>query len=170
MTVETTENGATFARGALMDAELLRKSFRQILERNHDLVARFYDKLLTGHPELRPLFHDRESQEKMLARALVAIVDRIDDAPWLEAQLLILGRRHVHYRVTLPMFDVFREALLATLAESAGKDWTPEVAASWAEGFAEIERVMKLGMLASDTPVPVNTLSGWSTPGAKASS
>ena len=129
-----------------MDAALLRSSFSLILAREHGLAAKFYEILFRRNPELKRLFvGDRVHQEQMLARALVAMVDRIDDAPWIEDQLSQLAKRHARYGVTPEMFRPFGEALLATLAEVAGKDWTPEVAAAWSEAFVEMTRLMLKG-------------------------
>jgi hemoglobin-like flavoprotein len=129
-----------------MDAALLKSSFGRILEREHALAARFYEKLFRLHPELlRHFVGARAHQEQMLARALVAMVDRIDDAPWIEEQLSQLGQRHVRYGITPEMYRPFGEALLATLAEVGGADWTPAVAAAWSEAFIEITRLMLKG-------------------------
>jgi hemoglobin-like flavoprotein len=129
-----------------VNAALLRESFTIILARDRRFIGRFYDKLFALHPHMRPLFTDRPQQEKMLARTLVAVLDRLDDAPWLDDQLHSLGRRHAHYRVTPAMFPVFQRMLLATLAESAGRGWTPEVGAAWSEALEEIASKVRRGM------------------------
>ena len=126
-----------------MDAALLKSSFSRILEKEHALPRRFYAKLFDMHPELRRFFVGAQpQQEQMLARALVAMVDRFDDAPWIEEQLSQLGQRHARYGITPAMYKPFGDALLATLAEVAGPDWTPQVAAAWSEAFIEIARLM----------------------------
>src|SRR3712207_7888373 len=42
-----------------------------------------------------------------------------------------LGRRHVDYGVTPEMYPWVARCLVDTLAELAGDDWTPAMAAAW---------------------------------------
>lgn len=127
-----------------MDVALLRASFETILERERGLVAKFYGHLFAEHPELRRLFvGERVHQEQMFARALVALVDRFDDAPWVDQQLSALGRRHARYGITGEMYAWFCKALVRTLAEVSGADWTPKHESAWTEAFGEIARVMQ---------------------------
>src|SRR5215470_3089736 len=82
-----------------MDIALLRSSFELVVDRNPDLVARFYDILFDRYPLARPLFgrSSRGRQEKMLTGALVAVLDHLEDAAWLESTLGALGRKHLDY-------------------------------------------------------------------------
>ena len=102
-----------------LDADALRTSFELVVGRNPDLTLRFYDHLFALHPEARPLFHrsPREAQAKMLAEALAAVLDHLDDAAWLGATLHAMGAKHVGYGVTAPMYGWVGEALLKTLAD-----------------------------------------------------
>jgi hemoglobin-like flavoprotein len=70
---------------------------------------------------------DRAMQAKMLAGAIAAVLDHLDDAPWLQQTLGQLGARHTGYGVTDAMYGMVGEALLATLAEIAAEAWTPVV-------------------------------------------
>lgn len=146
-----------------MNRAVLCSSFAIVLSREHHLATRFYDKLLTRHPELAPLFHNRGRQEKMLARALVAVLDRIDQAPWLEEQLAGLGRRHVGYGVSSEMYPWFGVALLETMADVLGRDWTPEVAAAWSEAWADLSALM---LRSVDDPHYVERANAFSEPTA----
>lgn len=130
-----------------LDAEALRTSFELVVGRNPDLTLRFYDHLFALHPEARPLFHrsPREAQAKMLAEALAAVLDHLDDAAWLGATLHAMGAKHVGYGVTAPMYGWVGEALLKTLAEAAGDDWTPRVEGAWVGAFGAIRDLMLAG-------------------------
>jgi hemoglobin-like flavoprotein len=81
----------------------------------------------------------------MLTSALVSVMDHIEDAPWLRQTLGALGDKHGDYGVTNEMYAWVGDALLATLAEVAGPDWTPETAAAWAEAYDVIAGLMKAG-------------------------
>jgi len=127
-----------------LDVGLLRTSFDLVLERNPNLTARFYDVLFARHPEVKPLFvrTGRQEQEAMLAQALVSVMDHLEDAPWLAQTLGALGERHTGYGVTPIMYDWVGDALIATLAESAGRDWTQEMNKQWTAAFGAIASMM----------------------------
>ena len=70
-------------------------------------------------PELSVLFGRRsaEAQGRMLLEAVVAVVDHLQDMPWLDHTLRALGARHVDYGVTEEMYPLVASALIDTLAE-----------------------------------------------------
>ena len=130
-----------------LDAGLLRSSFQLVIERAPDLTGRFYDTLFRRSPELEPLFsrRPRAAQERMLGEALGAVLDHLEDSPWLAEQLGAMGAAHVGYGVTPPMYDDVGAALLETLAAVAGDDWTPELAAQWTAAYGAISGLMLAG-------------------------
>src|SRR2546421_7282259 len=104
-----------------LQTDRLRASFQLVLSRDADLTRHFYEDLFARHPEARPLFgrHSQDVQERMLAEALVAVMEHLDDAPWLEENLVQLGSKHAGYGVTGEMYDWVGESLIATLARTA---------------------------------------------------
>ena len=142
--------GSMSAEGSIdmsLNVPLLRKSFDLVVERQPKLVTRFYEILFSRHPEARSLFGRRstEAQAQMLQEALVAVMDHLEDASWLEQTLGALGRKHVDYGVTDEMYGWVGESLLATLEEVAGSAWTPELAEAWATAYGAIAGLMKAG-------------------------
>ena len=133
-----------------LDPTILRASFELVIDRRPDLTVRFYEILFERYPALRPLFsRARETQARMLAEAIAAVLDHLEDARWLGATLGTLGRKHVDYGVTDAMYDQVGDALLATLAEVAGAAWTPTVAAQWTAAYGAIAGMMKAGAAAA---------------------
>lgn len=129
-----------------MNVELLRQSFELVIDRQPDLTVRFYDILFARYPEAQRLFkHARETQEKMLAQALLAVVENLDHPEWLGNTLGALGARHIGYGVTDEMYGWVGESLLATLREAAGEHWTAEIAHAWTEAYAAITEAMLAG-------------------------
>jgi hemoglobin-like flavoprotein len=129
-----------------LDPQILRSSFEIVIDRRPDLTLRFYEILFEKYPELKRLFsRDRGVQSKMLAEALAAVLDHLEDAPWLVHTLGGLGAKHVSYGVTDEMYDQVGDALLATLAEAAAEAWTAEVATQWTMAFGAIAGMMKAG-------------------------
>ncbi len=133
-----------------LNATLLRESFGLVIERQPQLVHRFYEILFERYPQVRPLFgksHGQGKQEEMLGAALVAVLDHLEDASWLESTLKGMGAKHIEYGVTKEMYGWVGDSLLATLAEVAGQDWSPAHVAAWTEAYGAIASLMQLGAL-----------------------
>jgi hemoglobin-like flavoprotein len=130
-----------------MDIALLRSSFALVVDRSPDLVARFYEILFARYPQVRPLFgrNSAPAQQRMLTEALVAVLDRLEDAAWFTRTLEALGEKHVAYGVTDEMYGWVGECLLAALAEAAGDDWTPATNESWTQAYGAIAQTMLAG-------------------------
>ena len=120
------------------DAALLKRSFQVLHAREPHIPRRFYEVFFKLHPTLAPMFHSRGRQELMFAKTLVAIIDRVDDAPWLDEQLHELGKRHASLPLRPEMWEWFRHALMTTFEQIAGEDWTPEVEATWGAALTYI--------------------------------
>jgi hemoglobin-like flavoprotein len=127
-----------------LNVNLLRQSFEVVATANPRFIARFYEILFERYPQARPLFpaNGMARQEEMLTGALVAVLDHLEDAPWLQDTLGALGAKHVGYGVTREMYDWVGASLLATLGEVAGPAWTPELQAAWGEAYGAIVSLM----------------------------
>jgi hemoglobin-like flavoprotein len=140
-----------------LDATILRTSFDLVIDRRPDLTVRFYEILFERNPSLAPMFRrDRGAQSKMLAGAIAAVLDHLEDAPWLEATLGQLGAKHVEYGVTHAMYEQVGAALLETLAEVAAEAWTLEVATQWALAYGAIASMMQAGATAAIATRPTH--------------
>lgn len=130
-----------------LDVDALRTSFGVVIARQTDLTHVFYEELFARHPDTKPLFFRRplQVQEQMLAETLVAALDHLEDGDWLRDKLGELGARHAGYGVTEEMYGWVAEALLATMARSAGDAWTPAYEAAWREALAAIAALMLAG-------------------------
>src|SRR5262249_48097246 len=130
-----------------LNVPLLRASFALVTERQPQLTRRFYDILFQRYPEVAPLFNcsRRALQEEMLAQALIALMDHIEDNGWLSTTLPALGAKHVAYGVTDAMYEWVGECLLAAIAEAAGDDWTDDLAAVWSDAYGAVAGLMLNG-------------------------
>ena len=128
-----------------LNVGLLRESFEVVATANPTFTTRFYEILFERYPQARAMFPaDRLArQAEMLNGALVAVLDHLEDAPWLVDTLGALGAKHVGYGVTPEMYGWVGASLLATLAEVAGPAWTPELNAAWAEAYGAIAGLMQ---------------------------
>jgi hemoglobin-like flavoprotein len=130
-----------------LDTQALRSSFALALERQPNLTHVFYNTMFDRYPAARQLFEgvDMASQEQMLAEALVAVVDHLEDVPWLQTTLAGLGTKHAGYGVTSEMYDWVGDSLVATLAAANGPDWTAAAAAAWQDAYGAIVTMMLAG-------------------------
>jgi hemoglobin-like flavoprotein len=130
-----------------LNVPLLRSSFELVVEREPHLTGRFYDKLFSMYPEAQKMFYrrPRQTQEEMLTGALVAVLDHLEDAPWLTDQLAAMGAKHQEYGVTPEMYGWVGGALLATLGDVAGDAWTDELKGAWTDAYGAITSLMLAG-------------------------
>ena len=128
-----------------LNVELLRSSFALVVEREPEVTSKFYDVLFAKYPAAKALFsgRSRTDQERMLRDMLVAIIDHLEDGPWLAAQLGALGQKHAGYGVRPEMYGWVGESLLATLAAVAGPAWTPELHQAWADAYGAVSGLMQ---------------------------
>jgi hemoglobin-like flavoprotein len=134
-----------------LNVALLRSSFELVASRQPMVTPRFYEILFERYPQARPLFSRNapEKQQQMLQDALVAVLEHIEDAPWLTDTLGNLGKKHAAYGVTSEMYGWVGASLLATLAEVAADDWSPELEGAWSDAYGAIAGLMQAGTAAS---------------------
>jgi hemoglobin-like flavoprotein len=127
-----------------LDVQLIRTNFEYVIEREPNLTERFYDVLFERYPQVQPLFgrNSRAAQQQMLAQALMAVIDHLEDAPWLEQTLGALGRRHVDYGVTQEMYGWVGDALLTVLERASGDTWTTAHRDNWTLAYSAIVSLM----------------------------
>ena len=130
-----------------LDAQLLRNSFNLAVVRQPNLTHVFYEQLFARYPAARPLFvrADMDVQEQMLGEALVAVLDHLEDVPWLQSTLGGLGAKHAGYGVTPNMYDWVGDVLVTTLARANGEQWTAAHTAGWQEAYGAIAAMMLEG-------------------------
>lgn len=126
------------------DSQLLLDTLELALSREADFAQRFYQVLFEAHPELEPLFYrsSRGALSKMFAQKLTAIVDHLDDPIWVDRELGTLARAHHSYGVSPDMYPPVGAALLATLKEACGDDWTPAAEKAWAAAYERLAAAM----------------------------
>ncbi len=127
--------------------ERIRQNLELVAERAPDVTARFYERLFRTQPQLTPLFgrNAAAAQQEMLLSAIVAVVDHLDDAAWLDQTLRALGAKHVEYGVDDSMYPLVAEALVATLAEVSAEAWSPEVESAWLGALGFVAKTMIAG-------------------------
>ena len=129
-----------------LPSDLLRDSFALAAAREPRLVERFYESLFARAPELQHMLRrGRREQAEMVHAALAAVLDHLEDPPWLNATLGTLGARHASWGVTPAMYDVVGAALLDTLA-AACPEWTAVHERAWRDAYHAITTLMLAGV------------------------
>jgi NAD(P)H-flavin reductase/hemoglobin-like flavoprotein len=123
--------------------ELIRASFAVVEPHMDDLGRYFYATLFQIAPQTRDLFPvNMEVQRSRLLRALVHVVQMVDQPDDLTPFLEQLGRDHRKFGVLAQHYDAVGASLLGTISHHAGAAWTPEVQKAWSEAYAIVAAAM----------------------------
>jgi hemoglobin-like flavoprotein len=128
----------------VIDPEVLRSSLEAVLAMDDTFPRRFYEILFERHPEVKALFVRATpgAQRKMFAQKLCAIVDHVADAEWMARELHKLRATHDQYGVTDEMYPWVGDALIETLREALGPDFSPDTERNWREAYAVLTEVL----------------------------
>jgi hemoglobin-like flavoprotein len=126
--------------------KLVKDSFRKVLPIAGVAADLFYDRLFEIAPEVRPLFsNDLVAQKKKLIAMLAIAVTSLHEIDKIAPAVEELGKRHVAYGVNAKHFEPVGAALLWTLEEVLGSDFTPPVKTAWTEAYVTLAGVMRGG-------------------------
>jgi hemoglobin-like flavoprotein len=124
------------------DITAIRIDFATVAPQADDFAARFYERLFTIDPSLRPLFPaDLSSQRKKLVQALALVVSGLDRLETMIGTIAELGRRHGGYGVEPHHYASVGEAILATLEERI-EGFGDRNRAAWGRAYATLADVM----------------------------
>ncbi|MGY8663790.1 adenylate/guanylate cyclase domain-containing protein [Bradyrhizobium sp. UFLA05-109] len=130
---------------------LVQSSFHQIAPRLHTFGERFYAILFEVDPKLRALFkNDLAVQQRMLVSMLNSLVRGLNRLTEIEGGVRALGQRHCRYGARPDHYNKVANALLLTLAEFLGDDFTPEIRRAWIAVSGTISELMIEGTANSD--------------------
>ncbi|MFI9723602.1 globin domain-containing protein [Streptomyces sp. NPDC052396] len=108
-----------------------------------EITVYFYAILFARYPDVRRLFpQGMDIQRDRLLRALLRVVELVDDPESLVRFCGQLGREHRKFGTLPAHFPAVGECLLDTLARHAGPAWTPETAAAWTKAYGIVAQVM----------------------------
>lgn len=126
----------------MTDAEirLVKQSWRTLRAIDPVIVGDlFYSKLFMTNPSLRNMFPKKmEDQYNKLMDMLSVIIARLDRMDELNEDIAAMARRHVHYGVRPAHYKLVGNALLWTLRQGLGQDWTPEVEQAWTKCYSNL--------------------------------
>lgn len=126
--------------------ELVQESFTKVLPIAPAAAQMFYERLFALDPTLRPLFKGNlKDQGRMLMMMIAGAVRGLSNPPALVPVLKDLGARHVGYGVTEQHYDTVGSALIWTLQEGLGQEFSDEVCEAWVQAYQLLSSVMQQG-------------------------
>lgn len=106
-------------------------------------AALFYQNLFAADPGLRVLFKgEMEEQGRKLMQMLGLAVNKLNDLDRLLPVLRDLARRHAGYGVEESHYATVGAALIKTLGQGLGADFTVEVRLAWTTVYGVMSEVM----------------------------
>ena len=135
-----------FAEMSMTPAEIdmVKQSFAQVAPIADEAGALFYNRLFTLDPSLQGLFReDIAAQSRKLMQMLATAVNGLDKLETIVPAVQALGVRHVRYGVTEAHYDTVAAALLWTLEQGLGADFTPQVREAWVAAYSILAGAMK---------------------------
>ena len=119
-------------------------TWQQVIPIREQAAALFYGRLFELDPSVKPLFTgSMEEQGRKLMNMLGTAAMGLDKLDTIVGAVRELGRRHVAYGVKEEHYDTVGAALLWTLQQGLGDDFTPQVKAAWAEAYDLLATTMK---------------------------
>lgn len=124
--------------------QLVQNSWQKVEAIGPQAAALFYQNLFEADPALKPLFKgDLQAQGKKLIDMISVAVNKLTELNVLIPVLQNLGKRHGGYGVQDSHYDTVGAALLKTLGQGLGSDFTADVKAAWVNVYGVMADVMK---------------------------
>jgi nitric oxide dioxygenase len=123
--------------------ELVQGSFAKVAPIADTAAGLFYGRLFEIAPQVRPMFKDNiDEQGRKLMATLALVVNGLNNLGEIVPIAEKLAVRHVDYGVKAEHYPVVGEALLWTLEQGLGEDFTPPVKAAWMQAYTVLSGAM----------------------------
>jgi hemoglobin-like flavoprotein len=124
--------------------DLVQRSWKRIVPIADQAAALFYQRLFELDGSLKPLFRsDIKGQGRKLTSMINTAVVNLGNLGSIVPAVEDLGRRHVSYGVQPAHYDTVGGALLWTLEQGLGDEFTPATRDAWAEAYTTLAGVMQ---------------------------
>lgn len=123
---------------------LIKESWDKVFPIADKAAELFYGKLFELNPELRKLFpEEMQDQGRKLMTMINTAVNSLDKLEAVVPAVQESGRRHVDYGVKDEDYDTVAEALIWTLGQGLGDDFTDDVKEAWVIVYTLLATTMK---------------------------
>jgi hemoglobin-like flavoprotein len=122
---------------------LVQTSFQKVVPIAGTAADLFYNRLFEIAPQTRPLFPtDLSEQKKKLMAMLATAVTNLHRLETILPAVKALGQRHKGYGVTVDHYTPVGAAVLWTLEQGLGPDFTPDTKTAWTAAYTALAGVM----------------------------
>ncbi len=122
----------------------VQRTFSLVVPIKEKAAELFYARLFELDPSLKPMFKgDMKQQGMKLMSALALVVTGLSKPETILPAVEDLGRKHFDYGVQDHHYDTVGAALLWTLEQGLGAEFTPDVKAAWTAAYMLLANVMK---------------------------
>ena len=123
---------------------LVQESWGKVIPVSDTAAQLFYGKLFELDPSLKELFKgDMAEQGKKLMTMINVAVNGLKRLESIVPAVQDLGKRHVDYGVKDEDYDTVGAALIWTLSQGLGDDFTDEVKDAWVTVYGILATTMK---------------------------
>jgi hemoglobin-like flavoprotein len=125
--------------------QLVQTTWKKLLPIENEAARLFYERLFALDPSARALFRsgDLREQGRKLTAMITTAVNGLSRLDTIVPAVRELGARHAGYGVTADHYDTVGTALIWTLEQGLGDDFTPEVQAAWLDVYTLLANTMK---------------------------
>ena len=122
---------------------LVQTSFRKVIRIDETAAELFYDRLFTLDPSLKGLFvGDLTEQGHRLMAMLATAVNGLNDLESFLPTVRALGVRNAAYGVRRQHYATVGAAMLWTLRQGLGDDFTEDVRKAWVAAYTLLSSAM----------------------------
>ena len=123
--------------------DLVQSSFAKVVPIAEAAAGLFYGRLFEIAPEVKPLFGgDMKEQGRKLMTTLGVVVNNLKNPDVIVPAAKALAVKHVGYGVTAEHYAPVGAALVWTLEQGLGNDFTPETRDAWIAAYTLLSGVM----------------------------
>ena len=119
------------------EKQLITESFAKVAPISETAAELFYNRLWELDPDTKTLFKttDMKEQGRKLMQTLATAVGALHNLDAIVPVVEQLGKRHIAYGVKETHYATVGAALLWTLDQGLGQDFTPEVKEAWTKVY-----------------------------------
>jgi hemoglobin-like flavoprotein len=129
-----------------MQVKLVQESWKRVVPIKDEAAQMFYARLFELDPNLQSLFKGEMAEQRRKLMAMIGVaVSSLERVDTLLPVLQELGRKHGGYGVESRDYDTVGTALLWTLEQGLGPQFTSEVRGAWTEAYGVLSATMRAG-------------------------
>ena len=125
---------------------IIEATWADISGKDSELVALFYETLLSEQPQYKDLFQsDPKEQSKKFAEMLITIIHGLRYIDRLTGRLQELGASHRDYGVVADDYEIVEDILIRSISEVRHRSLSEEETLAWKTALQALSEIMISG-------------------------